>query len=305
MSIPLSNEDRDALAKELVAKFPSAKATPSVVDAYAIALNAMGQSSVVDLAKYKPALDAAAQSVGLTKDDTVNGPTLVVPAATSNDASARYYNAAATHDREIPDLGTFTGHLWMARVTLPKSTPVNARTAVGSVEAGDHLIACVDEMQAKYGGLLSKPVDRVDVITPARLCGARFGAISVYLGYFKGDNAPDFYVLEAGTALGDARVLYLASGMDQRIVRYSGYQPTPFAAPKHIYVGRLTMMGDSPDTLRVSVHKDTSSLPYMKLTVSFTESAPPSHPEWPGFLLLRALGIVLSRLGKVPLGQNS
>jgi len=138
-------------------------------------------------------------------------------------------------------------------------------------------------------------IDRVDLVTPPRFGGARFGAISVYLGYRPGEGAPpSFYILEAGTATGNAKVLFLGASMDKVIVSYSGYQPTPFAAPTHVYTGKLTMSGDSPSLLQVTSHKDQTSLPYIKLTVSFEET---QHPVaiWPGLQLMEAAAIVLWR----------
>src|SRR5690606_5291441 len=103
----------------------------------------------------------------------------------------------------------------------------------------------------KYARFLEAPLARVDLITPPRQ-GVRFGAISVLLGYKKPkDPLPFCYILEAGTATGQPKVLYLGKTIDATINNYAGYQPTPFACPSHAYTGKLSMNGDDPNVLTI------------------------------------------------------
>lgn len=124
----------------------------------------------------------------------------------------------------------------MVRVTLPGTLPETIATAVGDVAPGAHLLTTVDEVAHKFGAHIDGEVDRVDLITPARLHGSRFAAVSVYLGYRAGrGDLPSFYVLEAGMATGEPKVLFFAPELDHRIVSQSGYRPTPFSDANHVY----------------------------------------------------------------------
>lgn len=218
----------------------------------------------------------------------------------------RYYSVRALHTRKTPDgFEPFTGELSMVRVSLPARTPQKFSTCMGSVEPGDHLISTVHEANQKYQSHLGYTLSRVDCIAPARQT-VRFGAVSVYLGYRGAqDPLPVCYILEAGTATGEPKVLYLGKHLGATINAYTGYQPSPFACPSHAYLGRLTLRGDHPHLLTISSRaiRDQKSLPpYIQVDIEFTEQKDSISSTWPGFLITRAAAIVLSRklTGKIP-----
>lgn len=186
----------------------------------------------------------------------------------------------------------------MARVTLPARSPQAFQTCIGQVLPGDHLVDTVLEANQKYARFLSQPIGRLDLVTPPRQ-GVRFGAISVLLGYaLPTDLTPFCYILEAGTATGQPKVLYLGKTIDSTINAYSGYQPTPFACPSHAYTGKLTLQGDDPVLLRVTsreVEGGTSQAPYIDIQVEFALQTGSVSTIWPGFLIARAASIVLMR----------
>jgi hypothetical protein len=293
MTIEFTDADRKKLRTRMRKAFPDSPADDTAVESFAVAAWLVKTPITgVDLAKYGPAIDARAKALGLTTQSNGIGTEVRAKAMTAVPA-VRYYRVSATHDREMPDFMPFTGHLNMVRVTLPESQPKTFKTRVGEVIARDHLMASVAEVRRKYGGVMG-PIQRVDLITPPRLGNVRFGAISAFLGYRQGDTQPSFYVLEAGTATGEPKVLYEAPSFGTVLLEFSGYKPTPFADQKHIYTAKLTRMGDSPDILRITGHKDQSSPPYIKLTVKFEETSNPV-PIWPGMHLLQAASIVIAR----------
>jgi hypothetical protein len=212
----------------------------------------------------------------------------------------RYYWATAVHTRKSPaGFKPFTGEIAMARVTLHKDQPKTYRTAFGTIEKGDHLIDTVYEANQKYAKHLGYSLQRLDLVTPARDI-VRFGAISVFLGYKKAsDKKPSCYILEAGTATGQPKVLYLGKKLGDPINAYSGYRPTPFACPDHAYYGTLTAKnGDHPGRLHITSRKVTGGVsqePYMDVDIQFRLQTGGLLNIWPGFLIARAAGIVLSR----------
>ena len=106
-------------------------------------------------------------------------------------------------------------------------------------------------------------------VHPARLLGARFAAIAVYLGYRRAsDPTPSFYIFEAGTARGEAQVLYFAAHMTDTITQRSGYAPTPFSTPNDTYHGSMSMNGDEPR--QMVVQANMPALPfYIQVTVDY------------------------------------
>jgi hypothetical protein len=293
MTLPLSTSDRNKLKGQVKKAFPDGKSDDAAVDAYALAVW-LAEATVqgVDLEKYAAALDAQAKALGLKRQPGTLTSEIRAPARPAVKA-VRYYRVSATHDRELPDFMPFTGHLNMVRVTLPADKPRTFKTQIGDVIPNDHLLATVAEVRSKFGGVMG-PIQRVDVVTPARFGGVRFGAISVFLGYRQGETQPSFYVLEAGTATGEPKVLYEAPSFGTVLLEWAGYKPTPFASSKHIYTGKLTRTQDSPDILRITAHKNQAAAPYIKLTVKFEETR---HPIaiWPGMHILQAASIVLGR----------
>ncbi len=251
----------------------------------------------IDLSEYKSKLDAVQAKLPSTQKYTV-------PRASVD--KTRYYWVRATHTRRTPSgFEPFTGELAMARVSLPPTTPGKISTAIGSIDPSDHLIDTVFEANQKYARNLGYCLERVDCITPPRQ-GVRFGAVSVMLGYRKKDDPlPTCYVLEAGTATGQAKVLYLGKTIGSTINAYSGYQPSPFACPSHAYLGTLSLNGDDPANLTISsraVENGVSESPYIQVSVDFSLQTGTISTIWPGFLIARAASIVLLRKlsGKIP-----
>jgi hypothetical protein len=197
------------------------------------------------------------------------------------------YLARARHHRRLK-MGstetfqsTFLGTLPLVRVPLPRSfagvgPDPRIETEIGTVHlASDHLAGSIDQIVERYshpgGGVprLGYDPERVDLITPARLLGARFAAIAVYLGYrLASDATPSFYVFEAGTALGEARQLYFAAHMDDSITQPSGYTPTPFSAVNDTYHGWMKMSGDEPRQMVVQASAPTMPF-YIEVTVDY------------------------------------
>lgn len=168
----------------------------------------------------------------------------------------------------------------VVRVRLPATlTAENAviETAIGDVDLlKDHLYGSVDQIAAKYGGsdyFGARPA-RVDLLTPARSVGWRFGAMAVYLGYRKADDrAPSFYMLEAGTATGEAKMIYFSPNMGLISNVTSYYLPTPFVTMDNTYSGGVTMSAapneDEPQTLLVESRSPGQKDPYITVTVTY------------------------------------
>ena len=178
----------------------------------------------------------------------------------------------------------FVLELPMVRVPVPeKLTAENTTiaTVIGDVELSrDHLLGSIDLIAAKYGSadyLGARPA-RVDLITPPRSLGWRFGAIAVYLGYRNAaDKAPWFYMLEAGTATGDAKMIYFSPSMKRIENATSYYLPTPFVTMHNTYSGGITMRSppheDEPLTLLVESRSPGDEDPYITVTVTYQRAA--------------------------------
>ena len=294
-SIDLSPGDRAALTMMLRQSFPDAEVDDEMLAAVAVAGFLDPHSGVrLQWDQYDGRIEAHAAALGLRRGS--GGASLRLPLRPHAPGAVRYYKVHATHNREHPDYDPFTGHVGMVRVTLPRDRPQRIATAVGDVEPNDHLLATVAEVEAKYGARIDGEITRVDLITPPRHHGGRFAAISVYLGFTaRSPDTPSFYVLEAGLATGQPKVLYFAPSFDTRLVSYSGYRPTPFSDSTHVYTARLTPLGDSPLLLQIRAHRDQSSRPYLCIHSVFEETDQPDT-TWPAQLLLRAAAIVARRL---------
>jgi len=199
----------------------------------------------------------------------------------------RLYLGDANHHRvkSIPPAARpmeseFTMALPMVRVTLPEKIEADQSvlaTEIGDVDLHrDHLLGSVDLIDAKYGAApyLGHRPARVDLITPARAASGRFGAMAVYLGYRnKADRGPSFYMLEAGTATGDARMIYFSPDMKPITSVTSYYLPTPFVSMRNTYSGGLTMaaapLEDEPDQLVVDSHAVGDKDAYIRVTVKY------------------------------------
>lgn len=291
-TLPLNASTVSALDAYIKRNFPAAESTDETRTGVALALWAEGRRDV-DLSAYDAQLSALAGQLGLVQGQQALARAMPV-------AGFRYYDIEAIHDRSIPDLDPFKGRMSMVRVTLPQTNAEvkTFHTGIGTVESRDYLYRSVQEFKQTYQGLPFSATTRLDLITPARELGMRFGAISAYLGY-TGGSAPSFYVLEAGTATGEPKVPFACSTIGGGIVAYSGYQPTPFAKKDHVYRGNLTVVGDNPAELRLTAEASAHK-PYISLSVTFTETATPRN-IWPGFLIVQAASIVVERLHVVPL----
>lgn len=211
-----------------------------------------------------------------------------------------YYWVEATHTRQTPNgYEPFTGELAMVRASLPAVAPRRYSTAIGTLEPSDHLIATIFEANEKYQKALGYPLARLDVITPPRQL-LRFGAVSLYLGYREAAGLPTCFILEAGTALGQPKVLYLGKTIQTKINRISGYKPTAFSCADNAYTGEIQLNGHEPVKLRITARDimdrgTKSAPPYMDLNVKFTKQTGTVQSIWPGFLIARAALIVLAR----------
>lgn len=217
----------------------------------------------------------------------------------------RLYVADAVHHRvksmepeNKPMQSKFTKAVAMVRVPLPATiTAENNRieTEIGDVDlSNDHLLGSIDLIASKYSGpeYLGYRPARVDLLTPARSVGARFGAIAVYLGYRgAADKGPSFYMLEAGTATGDAKMIYFSPNMNPISNVTSYYVPTPFVTMRNTYSGGITMQPapneDEPRTLMVESRIPGEKDPYMIITANYVR-APKIDLPMPVELLVNA-----------------
>lgn len=297
--ISFDQKTRGQLYQAIKTSFPDSQVSPADLLALAVCIDADHSTppaalpptlSQIDLSPYRAELEAFRQQLPGQNRYTVPRP--------ASDPT-RYYWVEATHTRLTPSgFEPFTGELAMVRVTLPDTVPATIQTCIGSVEPGDHLIDTVYEANQKYARHLGFSLARVDCITPPRE-GVRFGAVSVMLGYKRAsDPLPSCFILEAGTATGQPKVLYLGQDMSTTINAYSGYQPTPFACPSHGYLGSLTMNGDNPQLLTISsreIQNGQSQQPYIRIEARFSLQTGQVQNIWPGFLIARAAALVLIR----------
>lgn len=211
-------------------------------------------------------------------------PAAAAPAVAGAAAQFEYYEARATHARTAAPHSVFTGSLPVVRFRLPdhgttQTLPV-LHSPAGDILPADRLSPSVDVLWETYRSdpklKFGRP-ERVDMITPPRLGGARFSAISVYLCYAKAsDAAPSFYILEAGLATGQPRMPFLGRTMDTVIVAQTQYKPTTFAEPFHYYRGKLTMQAGEPEHLSVEVFRQKPPTDqYIHVTVEYIKLAKP------------------------------
>jgi hypothetical protein len=308
MAIQFDPSTRRILQRTLQQAFPDAYVHPRDIEALALALHDGSADPgnegplPADLAQLD-LRSCATQLDDLAREEVPGGadPEDVTEVPHDGKIGVRYYWVEATHARQQPDgYPIFVGKLPMVRVTLPLFQPQTFVTAIGTVEEADHLIATVHEANDKFAGALGYPLQRVDVITPPRQ-KLRFGAVSVLLGYRDSTAQPTCYILEAGTATGQAKVLFLGKTLDATINQYTGYQPSPFACSDHAYTGTLSLDQDSPGQLHITARKivqGVSQPPYMNLTARFTEQTTTIRNIWSGFLMARAAAIVAIRQAK-------
>lgn len=278
------------LDEYIASHFPEATSNPQNRTGVALALWAE-RMTAIDLDAYAPQLSALAGECGITPGKDA------VAKAMPRDGF-RYYDVDAEHHRMIPNYAPFNGQLSMVRVRLPelKRESRDFDTGIGRVEIGDHFYRSVEEMRNTFTQEPFRSATRLDLVTPPRELGIRFGAISAYLGYNGGDT-PSFYILEAGTATGEPKVAFECATIGGKIVEFANYRPTPFARKDNVYRGTLTLTGDSPDELNMTSESKKNE-PYMRLSVKFRETTTPKR-IWPGFLIVRAAIIVQLRKNNV------
>lgn len=267
----LGPERYAAIKSALTHAFPQANVTDDVI---------VGISEALRLQGLRPADDSA--NVMSTEKAPIS--------RRVQEKEHRLYLGQANHHRvksaapaSAPVQSQFMLELPMVRVTLPDKLSAENTTIVteiGDVDlAKDHLLGSVDMINDKYGGaayLGARPA-RVDLITPPRSAGWRFGAIAVYLGYLRAtDRAPSFYLLEAGTATGDAKMIYFSPTMKPISNVTSYYLPTPFVTMRNTYSGGVTMQPspheDEPDELIVESRAPGEKDPYITVTVKYKRS---------------------------------
>lgn len=265
----LGPEKYNAIRNALKQAFPGAEVNDQVILGVAEVLRTRHTGPVASPAAGVPAIEKAPLSKHVHEKDH------------------RLYLGQADHHRvrsappaAQPMQSEFMLALPMVRVSLPdKLTKDNATisTEIGDVDlVNDHLLGSIDLINEKYGGaeyLAERPA-RVDLITPARAAGSRFGAIAVYLGYRKKtDRGPSFYLLEAGAATGAAKMIYFSPDMKPITNATSYYLPTPFVSMRNTYTGGITMKPapseDEPDRLIVESRVPGEKDPYITVTVTY------------------------------------
>lgn len=192
------------------------------------------------------------------------------------------YTMSAFHRRVTPFESSFTGDLQVVRVSLGDQASDTFETSIGKVEQDDHLLFSAEDVRSQYGYLLPYEIERVDLVTPARYDFFRFAPLALFLGYrHANDPEPSFFILEAGTATGQAKQLYFAPTLDTTIVQRSGYEPTPFSKAEDFYRGQLIMDGNDPATLTIASSRERTSDPYITIEAEFTREVP-SEVTFPG-----------------------
>lgn len=257
-----------AIRSALLRAFPDALITDDVVDGVAAVLLRAPTSTPADGPK-----DAAGREVAPIRRRV-------------KEKAHRLYLGEATHHRvksmppeARPMESKFTLALPMVRVTLPErldGDPI-VTTEIGDVDLSrDHLLGSIDLVAGKYSGkdYLGYRPERVDLITPARAAGGRFAAIAIYLGYRRqADRGPSFYMFEAGTATGDAKMIYFSPDMQPIKGVTSHYLPTPFVTMRNTYSGVVTMSAapneDEPAYLVIRSQVPGDDAPYITVTLQY------------------------------------
>jgi hypothetical protein len=263
----LRREESDALWGRIVSQIDDEKRKPMTINRDAVwgLLRAAFPDPVVEITEAVVELTIRAMQhawkqeyedvFGITKPTTqvnlLEGMAASIHATIHPGPAPRFYLGHARHKRSVPFVSQFTAVLPHVRVRLPESGEPAIDTFGGIVYAGDHLLhnlAMVNDYLEEQGLLANEhfQAERVDLITPARFAGARFGAIAIYLLYrHASDTEPFGYVLEAGMATGEPRTTYFSpdGGM---IVRRSFYQPTPDSSPKNYYGAMLEIVRPDP-----------------------------------------------------------
>lgn len=267
------DEKHKTVYQALARAFPQATLTPNLVD------------KVVRFLIYREHGQGSLSTSGPNQDGTGRE---VDPFARRVEAKehplylgdAIHYRAKSMPPAAAPFVSEFMMTLPMVRVVLPdrlEKANRNIATVVGDVDLSqDHLLGSVELIADKYAGpqYLGYRPARVELVTPARFKNARFGAIAVYLGYRNAeDRAPSFYLLEAGTATGEPKMIYFSPDMKPIPEVTSYYLPSPFAAMSNTYSGGITMQPapheNEPWRLVVNSFAEGSKTPYVTVNVNY------------------------------------
>ncbi len=242
--------------------------------------------------------------------------------ASSDPRVLALYSGQATHSRTLvmqsdqPMQSKFTATLPMVRVSLPNSfddpDELSLQTPIGVVYfKDDHLVGSVSAVNDKYSDAahLGYSAARVDLITPARKEGARFGAVAIYLGYQNANDAsPSFYILEAGLATGESKMIYFGKTLDTTITQPAYYEPTAYASVTDTFVGNIAVVGQDPTDLWVTSQGQTQSSPFIGVHVKLVPLNPADN-KWPAELTFQAaarvalIGQVMHKPSHVPLPE--
>jgi hypothetical protein len=226
-----------------------------------------------------------ARDLGLPPPPAAMPKAIARPLVSAGSDPATYYVAEATHRRATAaPHDAFVGHLPVVRVRAPQSGEATIHTGGGDVYSGDHLVYSVDDVNAKFANALGYQATRVDIVTPPRLWGARFAAVAAFIGYRDPNGPPSFYLLEAGMATGEPKVLFFGKTMDTEIVDWSSYTPTPFSAANHRYVGKLAVSATGePVALSVKAFRKPKNgnafepNPYIAIDAVYEKATGPSE----------------------------
>lgn len=219
------------------------------------------------------------------------------PAPLDGDSRADFYLACATHTRHgSPGKHSFTAHLPVVRFTLPEIQE-DVQTAAGWAYAGDRLLYSMTQVRVYLAsqaeaGHPAPQFDRVDIVTPARMLGSRFGAFAVYLLIRRGRVVAS--ILEGGMATGQPRVLYWMPTLGIGHVRRTWYEPTPDAKAHHYYRGTVFASEDGahPDLATIErfladPRRVAGQSPVITVSVAYEKLDAPACVA-PGELLLQA-----------------
>jgi hypothetical protein len=183
------------------------------------------------------------------------------------------YTCQSIHNRDKPKKENHDGIINWVRVTLPEHEPPlfhprknDIKTPIGWVRAADHLAFSNDAIRKyvfndNYPNGVDHPGEhqqlpefkRMDLITPARYDLVRFAPLAIFIAYEEWESTtPLFYILEAGNALGQAKVMFASSpNLDRPILMESGYKPTPFSCAHNFYLSKAAF--DKMDPIHISI----------------------------------------------------
>ncbi len=172
-----------------------------------------------------------------------------------------YYLTWPDHGRSKAPYERFCQPVPMVRFSLPRDGQEIVNTLLGDAYPNDRKFNNLTDAVNRLKPTLGYAPGRVDLLTPLRSADARFAALAMYLGYKKADDKqPTFFVVEAGLATGQPKVLYLAPTVDQGVNTQAAFSGTPFNMPWHWYKAKLEMTDEDPDvpqklTIRGIRHK--------------------------------------------------